>query len=123
MHDMNLLRYTSESGSHLGVLVGNEVAPLDVPLAPGQGVEVVLGLEPERRRALLVDAARGAGGRIPLDRVRLQAPVPRPGKVFAIGLNYADHIAESRMPTPEVPTVFAKFPNTIIGPNEPIQRP
>jgi 2-keto-4-pentenoate hydratase/2-oxohepta-3-ene-1,7-dioic acid hydratase in catechol pathway len=68
-------------------------------------------------------AARASGHRVPLAEVRLLAPVPRPGKVFAIGLNYADHIAESGMQAPEVPTVFAKFVNTVVGPADAIQRP
>ena len=37
------------------------------------------------------------------------APVPRPGKLICIGLNYRDHAAESNMPIPEKPVVFSKF--------------
>jgi 2-keto-4-pentenoate hydratase/2-oxohepta-3-ene-1,7-dioic acid hydratase in catechol pathway len=55
--------------------------------------------------------------------VQALAPVPRPSKIFAVGLNYADHIAEAGLPTPETPTIFAKYPNTINGPRDPIQRP
>jgi 2-keto-4-pentenoate hydratase/2-oxohepta-3-ene-1,7-dioic acid hydratase in catechol pathway len=60
--------------------------------------------------------------RRPLAEVRLLAPLPRPGKVVAIGLNYADHAAEasSKVTAPPEPPVFAKFPSAIIGPQEPI---
>ena len=60
--------------------------------------------------------------RRPLSQVRLLAPLPRPGKVVAIGLNYADHATEaaSKITAPPVPPVFAKFPSAIIGPGEPI---
>ena len=46
----------------------------------------------------------------------LGAPVPRPRQVFAIGLNYADHTAESGMPAPPAPLTFTKFPSAIAGP-------
>ena len=49
----------------------------------------------------------------------LAAPL-RPGKIVAIGLNYHDHIRESSVKRPEQPLVFAKFPSSVIGPEEPI---
>ena len=55
--------------------------------------------------------------------IRLCAPVPRPGKVFCIGLNYHDHAEESGMDLPEVPLVFSKFSGCVIGPEEPIVLP
>ncbi|HSE31859.1 MAG TPA: fumarylacetoacetate hydrolase family protein [Pyrinomonadaceae bacterium] len=50
-------------------------------------------------------------------------PVPRPGKVICIGLNYRDHAAESKMAIPEKPVVFSKFSTAIIGPGEPVVLP
>ena len=46
----------------------------------------------------------------------LGPPSPRPRQVFAIGLNYAAHAAESGQPVPEHPTTFTKFPTCITGP-------
>ena len=57
---------------------------------------------------------------MPLASVELLAPVLRPGKVFAIGLNYADHIAESNMATPEHQVWFTKAVTSINGPYAPI---
>lgn len=51
------------------------------------------------------------------------APIPDPGKVLCIGLNYRDHAEESGMPIPEEPVCFGKFGNTIIGPGAAIQLP
>lgn len=51
------------------------------------------------------------------------APVPRPGKILCIGLNYRDHAAESNMPIPEKPVVFSKFPTCVIAPGEPVVLP
>jgi 2-keto-4-pentenoate hydratase/2-oxohepta-3-ene-1,7-dioic acid hydratase in catechol pathway len=55
--------------------------------------------------------------------IRLLAPIPKPGKIICIGLNYRDHAEEGKMAIPEAPTVFAKYSNTIIGPREPIVLP
>jgi acylpyruvate hydrolase len=55
--------------------------------------------------------------------VTLKAPVPRPGKILCIGLNYRDHAAESGQQVPDFPTVFTKYANTIIGPGEAIVLP
>ena len=58
-----------------------------------------------------------------LKDVHLCAPVPRPQKVMAIGLNYADHIAESGAQKPEKQIWFAKLGNAVNGPFDPIQIP
>jgi acylpyruvate hydrolase len=46
--------------------------------------------------------------------------VPRPGKIFCVGLNYRNHILEMGRDLPEHPTLFAKFAEALIGPNDPI---
>jgi acylpyruvate hydrolase len=51
------------------------------------------------------------------------APVPRPGKLICIGLNYRDHAAESNMPIPEKPVIFSKFPTCVIAPGEQVVVP
>ena len=50
---------------------------------------------------------------------RLTAPL-QPGKLVAIGLNYLDHIRESKLPQPENPLIFAKFPSSVTGPEDTI---
>lgn len=60
------------------------------------------------------------GQGVPLSSVHLCAPVPRPGKIFAIGLNYADHIAESKMEVPQRQVWFTKAQTSVNGPSEPI---
>ena len=56
-------------------------------------------------------------------RTRLPAPVPRPPKIICIGLNYSDHAAESNLPIPSTPTVFAKFHTAVTGHRYPIVLP
>jgi 2,4-diketo-3-deoxy-L-fuconate hydrolase len=54
---------------------------------------------------------------------RWGAPIPRPGKVVCIGLNYSDHARESGMPIPAEPILFLKAANTVVGPYDDIQIP
>jgi 2,4-didehydro-3-deoxy-L-rhamnonate hydrolase len=60
---------------------------------------------------------------LPLADLRPTTPVPRPGKVVCIGLNYRDHALEAGVPIPEVPILFAKFANSVIGPGDAIVIP
>ena len=63
--------------------------------------------------------------RLPLVRgkPRFGCPVSQVGKFIAIGLNYADHAAESGMPIPKEPVVFTKAVSCIQGPNDPVMLP
>ena len=58
-----------------------------------------------------------------IEEVRLLAPVPRPPKFICIGLNYLDHAKETGQEVPNVPTVFNKFTNVVIGPDAQIVLP
>lgn len=76
------------------------------PALPASMTDLLaLGAEGLQRAA----AATRTGDAIGPERVRLLAPEPRPEKVICIGLNYADHAAESGQPIPEEPVVFNKF--------------
>jgi len=69
------------------------------------------------------DALRAAGAVLRCADVRLTAPVPRPGKVICIGLNYRDHAEESGMDIPERPLVFSKFGTSVVGPGDEVVLP
>jgi 2-keto-4-pentenoate hydratase/2-oxohepta-3-ene-1,7-dioic acid hydratase in catechol pathway len=53
----------------------------------------------------------------------MPVPIERPSKIVCVGLNYRDHAEEQRTPLPERPILFAKWPNSLIGPGEPIVVP
>jgi 2-keto-4-pentenoate hydratase/2-oxohepta-3-ene-1,7-dioic acid hydratase in catechol pathway len=55
--------------------------------------------------------------------VRWGAPIARPGKIICIGLNYADHAAESGMAVPAEPIIFFKAPDTVVGPYDDVLIP
>jgi len=72
----------------------------------------------------LKSVVRQAGGpSFPLDSVKLLAPIARPGKILAIGLNYADHVEEAGMELPAHQVWFCKQPTSVNGPYDPIALP
>ena len=64
-----------------------------------------------------------AGPEVDLDGAELLPPLPSPPKILCIGLNYADHSAESGFEVPGYPTVFGRFASSLIGHGAPIIRP
>jgi len=119
---MKLARYSAANGSGLGVVVGETLVPLatdkSLPTDMTALIERWDDLAGEVRA--LSERARGA---LPLSDVRLLAPVERPSKIFAIGLNYADHVAESGLETPQHQLWFAKAPGTVTGPDGDVEIP
>jgi 2-keto-4-pentenoate hydratase/2-oxohepta-3-ene-1,7-dioic acid hydratase in catechol pathway len=74
------------------------------------------------------DAVRALADRVhradaPLDVQALEAPVPRPRQVFAIGMNYAAHAAEAGVDPPTFPPTFTKFPTCLTGPDATVVLP
>jgi ureidoglycolate lyase len=122
---MKLVRFSENGGAgQAGLLVGDKVVPIAalVPDAPADTCDLIAAWD--RIAPKLAGAASAPG--IPLARVKLLAPVPRPEKIMAIGLNYADHIAESAgagVVTPKDQVWFAKIPSSINGPFDPVQHP
>ena len=110
---MKIALYDSGDGPRTGVVSGDTIYPTGFA---GSTIELI-----ERWDELAPGlAAVSAGAGHPLSTVRLLAPVPRPGKIFAIGLNYADHIAESGMGTPERQVWFTKAVTAINPPFAPV---
>jgi 2-keto-4-pentenoate hydratase/2-oxohepta-3-ene-1,7-dioic acid hydratase in catechol pathway len=119
---MRLATFQEPGGKpQAGVVRGGEV----VGLAAAGFAEIRAVLEADNARArieaFLSDPP--ADSVHSLADVRLLAPLPRPGKLVCIGLNYRDHAEETRTPLPPVPTVFAKLPTAVIGPGDPIVLP
>jgi len=76
------------------------------------------------KRALAAGAVPGQRlGDWPLADVTLLAPIPDPGTIYAIGLNYADHVAETGAQVPEAPIVFVKVSGSVTAPGGPVRCP
>jgi 2-keto-4-pentenoate hydratase/2-oxohepta-3-ene-1,7-dioic acid hydratase in catechol pathway len=120
---MKLVTFETGAAPQLGAVVDDRVVPLNqaVPGLPGDMIGLIAAWKTvEREVRTIADAAKGA---LPLDQVHLLAPIRRPGKIMAIGLNYADHIAESNMETPANQVWFSKASTSTNGPYDPIQVP
>ena len=118
---MRLISVRTGAGPALGVVSGERWLPasalvdggpatMDALLAGGRGAVDALGAA-----AASSAADRIASDGLPLAEAELLAPVPRPGKVVAIGRNYREHIEEEQADPPPAPLVFAKFPSAVIG--------
>jgi 2-keto-4-pentenoate hydratase/2-oxohepta-3-ene-1,7-dioic acid hydratase in catechol pathway len=73
--------------------------------------------------AALRELAAAATATVTPEDVRYAPPVLRPGKIVCVGLNYADHIAESRGVAPDRIVLFAKFPSCLVGHGDPVKHP
>jgi 2-keto-4-pentenoate hydratase/2-oxohepta-3-ene-1,7-dioic acid hydratase in catechol pathway len=119
---MRLASFHAGAAIRPGVVVGDELVDI-AGIAPDRDVSWVELLEGgDESLDKVRQIAESGANRVPLDAVRLAPPV-RPRKFFAIGLNYADHVAESGLDTPEYLTVFMKAPTCVTGPHDPIERP
>ena len=130
--------WVGDGAARVGAVVDGWVLDLDdQATALAVPAEVVArlalhGLQPAPRGMLrLLQAGPDAWHRLalagaprrPLAEVQLLAPVPRPGKVVAIGRNYADHAKETGVAPFERPRVIAKLPSSVCAPGSRVRRP
>ncbi|MBI5289555.1 MAG: fumarylacetoacetate hydrolase family protein [Chloroflexi bacterium] len=118
LDDQNVVDLNRASGGRLPTSMLEFLAQGEAALA---GAREAL----DAARSAAKSGASGSGLIISLGRddVRLEAPIPRPGKVLAIGLNYRDHAEESGQALPAHPVVFSKVSTCITGPGAPVHRP
>ena len=132
---MRFVTYSSagqSDGARPGIQVGERVvSAADAAAAAGFDDAAVAGLRTTRDvLALGPDGlqrlASAAAGDLPadeLDSVHLGPPVPDPGKIVCLGLNYAEHAAESGRSAPAAPMFFAKWANSLVGPTDDVVPP
>ena len=120
---MRIATFTHGETTRLGIADGDAIVDLSAaaPALPRDMIGFLAAGSPALAAAREVAARPGA--RLPLADVRLDAPVPRPGKLLAIGLNYADHVKESGMERPWVPVFFNKQSTCVTGPYDPVHLP
>ena len=98
---MKLATFSNGAAHELGVVTdGGQVVSLSraAPMLARDMTELIT--RGEEISGEVVRMAAAGEHAFALDAVRLHAPIARPGKIMAIGLNYADHVAESQMETP-----------------------
>lgn len=113
---MKLVSFLEQGREQLGVVIEDRMVPASelgpgLPSSMGDLLEDTAG-GLARLQSTLAQRAGWAG--VPLSSVTVLAPVPRPGKIVAIGRNYREHAAEEGQDVPSRPLMFAKFPSSII---------
>jgi 2-keto-4-pentenoate hydratase/2-oxohepta-3-ene-1,7-dioic acid hydratase in catechol pathway len=119
---MKLATFTHDGTTRIGVVDGDRVVDLAAaaPELPGEMVAFLEAGEPALKTAR---EAVASGPFLALADVSLEAPVLRPPKFLAVGLNYADHVRESGIDAPKHPTIFNKQSTCVTGPADPIHVP
>ena len=102
---MKIAQFFDKGCIRLGIIDADSIIPLDFQ---GEMIDFIKkGSD-----------CKPSGKAITLDRIKIAPPVSNPSKIMAIGLNYMDHIRESKGEVPESPLIFAKFPSSLIGHND-----
>ncbi|MHB2265151.1 fumarylacetoacetate hydrolase family protein [Aliihoeflea sp. PC F10.4] len=115
---MKLLRFGNPGAERPGIIDANgtirDVSTIVSDYAPETLGEALVKTLAETDLSTLPEVPAG---------MRIGAPLSRIGHFIAIGLNYADHAAESGMPIPSEPIVFSKAPSSLSGPDDPVVLP
>lgn len=120
---MKLVSFTHGGSTRIGAVEGDEVVDFS---ASSQGLppDMLTLLEQGAAALQAAQAACASGrGRMALADVKLEAPIRRPPKILAVGLNYSDHVAETGLKAPEIPMIFNKQSTSVTGPRDVIHRP
>ncbi len=119
---MKIARFTEGGRTRLGIVTTDTGEIIDVGTAdPSLPTDVGELLAAGKITDLALTAS--SASRLPLSSVHLEAPIAQPPTFLAIGLNYADHVAESGMPKPAAPVVFNKQSTCVVGPGAGIEVP
>jgi len=102
---MKIAQFHDKNSVRLGLIEKNDLIPLDFK---GNMLDFISSSP----------TCKPSGKPVPLDRVKFAPPLSTPSKIIGIGLNYLDHIRESKGEVPEAPMVFAKFSSSLLAHNE-----
>lgn len=113
--------FSNEPGraANLGVVVRDRVVPASALVAAYATVTEFLADSPQSR--VMLEASFDSAGTeiadatLSLDDLEVVAPVPRPGKIIAVGVNYREHATEQSREPPDHPVLFAKLPTSVTG--------
>jgi ureidoglycolate lyase len=120
---MKIATFDAGHGAQIGIVIDGSIFAVaqQLPQLNDDMVSVIRNWHELKSRFQSIADARANA--IELASVKLLAPVQRPGKIMAIGLNYADHIAESGMAAPEKQVWFGKAVTAVNGPFDPVDLP
>lgn len=119
---MKLATFTHDNNTRVGIVAGDEI--IDTQRLTGIPDTMIEFLASDLVNSETIkELADTSIQRIAIDEVKLEAPIFKPSKLLAVGLNYLDHIEETKNTKPEFPTIFNKQSSCIIGNNDAIHKP
>ena len=119
---MKLATFSDDAAPRAGLVVEDGIVDIGAHLL-GRPMAMIELIDTWDSNAANVDALSRIPADVSLAKARLHAPVPRPGKIMGIGLNYADHAAEAELELPSYQMWFSKAVTSITGPFDPIILP
>ena len=120
---MKLVTFTHEGRTRLGAVEADAVVDFAAHAGDWPADMVAFIARGEAALEAARQACASGKGRLALADVRLEAPIGRPPKILAVGLNYRDHVAEGGFEVPTVPVIFNKQSTAVTGPQGVIHRP
>ena len=108
------MRFANVKG-RASVLAGDRVVDVEQASGGRFGADPMIAIRQWDAFRSWAQGVAGTGGEPVLSNVDLGPPVPRPSKVFGIGMNYREHAREAGLDVPGSPVVFTKFPNCLSG--------
>jgi len=122
---MKLMMFETGGAARLGVVEGDTV--IDVAACGEEAPKTLLALIEAGPQALarVADAVKSApdDAKLPLAEVTPALPIERPGKFICVGLNYAAHAREGGHDIPEYPSLFVRWPTSLVAAGAPVVRP
>jgi 2-keto-4-pentenoate hydratase/2-oxohepta-3-ene-1,7-dioic acid hydratase in catechol pathway len=118
---MKLISFIHQNKQTYGAVQGNAV--LDLGAVLGSQAPDIKTLIEKNLIAAASNAAKSGIFAIELSDVTLLPPIPNPGKIFCVGLNYADHVKETGRDLTEKPAIFTRFADSQVGHGHALVRP
>lgn len=119
---MKLARFDAGNGPELGLITDGVIAIQRVLAGVPTDIASLIA-DWKQWQGRLVELALTRTPDFEINAVTFLAPIPKPGKILGIGLNYADHVAESGMEKPADQLWFSKPSTAVAGPSDPIGLP
>ncbi len=119
---MKLITFTQNANTRIGLLTGSGVIDLSAA-SPGLPTSMLAFLEAGEPAMAAARACASNSPNYSLEEITLQAPIARPPKILAVGLNYRAHAEESGSEIPKVPLIFTKQSTSVTGPYSDVYKP
>jgi len=113
---MRLVSFSKAGGSAVGLRQGDSIIDLSVaaPKLPRTLAGILAAGASAKAELKKVAAKPRKNAVLKASKVKLLPPIPAPGKILCVGLNYKDHAAETGNPLPTYPVIFTRFTSTLV---------